>query len=432
LTEFDDIEMREAIEQLKQKKEKATYDFMQAKAEFHSALRHCRSQCDRVSQMLEDAGYSILPDVVEEDVLTSVVSHAKEVTVSAEAMKELSRTAQCLELERGGLERELDELSESKGCEGFKELKDNYLKQQAFSSSKSAVSALKVKLADRKARLCKIANAYELSMTAEKAVELVAKLRSDYSAYVEKLKEIEFKASGMGLPDAGIDSLNAVLAELDGLKGLVKDSPEYLRASWEKVKDEDYGNKLLEIQKKLQTPSRSLEQVERDMKEARERISEMALQYKALNVAIEVMNEAIDELNTEFGPALNVATGKILSAITNGAYRNALVSKELDISVKDGAFYRPSEFLSSGSIDQVYLSLRLALCDVAMKGASPPPAFLDDVLMQYDDERAESCLRFLNQYSKERNRQMLLFTCHGDLVEKAERAGIPVRAIVEA
>jgi uncharacterized protein YhaN len=303
------------------------------------------------------------------------------------------------------------------------------MRMKASTKNNSAVSSLKMKLSDRRARLCKIASVYEFSLTAEKALSLFSKLKSGYAEYERKLREVEYKASGMGLADSSLEYLEDALNEIDEKRVLIKDSSEYLRASWEKVKEEDYGNRLLELQRNIQTPTRSVEQVDRDMKEAREHISEMAVKYKALGVALEVMNESIEEMNTEFGPALNIATGKMLSSITNGVYKNALVSKELDVSVKDGVIYRASDYLSNGSIDQVYLALRLALCDVAVKEGAYPPAFLDDILMQYDDERTLSCLEFLARYSKEKSRQLVLFTCHGHMVDKARRIGAALKSI---
>jgi uncharacterized protein YhaN len=426
---LEEVEVREAIERLKYEKELATDEFMQSRAEFLSSVRQYRLWADRVSPLLEAEGFSILPDIAEEDVLKTVVTQAKEIAISEEALREVERSTRCLKLERQGLARELEDVVYSKGCESYKDLQENYLRIKASTKNKSAVSSLKMKLSDRRARLCKIASVYEFSMTAEKALSLFSKLKNGYDEYERKLREVEYKASGMGLADSSLEYLETVLDELEEKRVLIKDSPEYLKASWEKVKEEDYGNRLLELQKNIQTPTRSIEQVDRDMKEAREHISEMAVKYKALGVALEVMNESIEEMNTEFGPALNIATGKILSSITNGAYKNALVSKELDVSVKDGVLYRASDYLSNGSIDQVYLALRLALCDVAVKDGVYPPAFLDDVLMQYDDERTESCLRFLAQYAKERSRQILLFTCHGNLVDQAEKTGTHLMAI---
>jgi DNA repair exonuclease SbcCD ATPase subunit len=423
---LEEVEVREAIERLKYEKELATDEFMQSRAEFLSSVRQYRLWADRVSPLLEAEGFSILPDIAEEDVLKTVVTQAKEIVISEEALREVERSTRCLKLEKQGLARELQDMIYSKGCENFKDLQENYMRMKASTKNKSAVSSLKMKLSDRRARLCKIASVYEFSMTAEKALSLFSKLKSGYTDYERKLREVEYKASGMGLADSSLEYLEDILGELEEKRVLLKDSPEYLKASWEKVKEEDYGNRLLELQKNIQTPTRSIEQVDRDMKEAREHITEMVVKYKALSVALEVMNESIEEMNTEFGPALNIATGKILSSITNGAYKNALVSKELDVSVKDGVLYRASDYLSNGSIDQVYLALRLALCDVAVKEGVYPPAFLDDILMQYDDERTLSCLEFLDRYSKEKSRQMILFTCHGNVVDRAKQIGLSI------
>ncbi|MDY4976712.1 MAG: hypothetical protein SO147_07410, partial [Clostridia bacterium] len=66
------------------------------------------------------------------------------------------------------------------------------------------------------------------------------------------------------------------------------------------------------------------------------------------------------------------------------------------------------EQFSGGLYDQVYLAFRLALLAL-MEGRTP--ILLDDVLMQYDDVRAERTMAALRRYAAEQNVQMILFTC---------------------
>ena len=84
---------------------------------------------------------------------------------------------------------------------------------------------------------------------------------------------------------------------------------------------------------------------------------------------------------------------------------------------------KEAEYLSSGTYDQAYLSLRLAITEL-MNEDETLPIFLDDVLSLYDDERTKAAMEFLKEYS--RDTQCLLFTCHGNLKEIAQKENISV------
>ena len=63
----------------------------------------------------------------------------------------------------------------------------------------------------------------------------------------------------------------------------------------------------------------------------------------------------------------------------------------------------------SGTTDQAYLSLRLAMTELITDNGERLPLMLDDVLLQYDAERAENALEYLKKYAQ--NAQILFFTC---------------------
>ena len=61
-------------------------------------------------------------------------------------------------------------------------------------------------------------------------------------------------------------------------------------------------------------------------------------------------------------------------------------------------------------MDQLYLAVRLAVCELALPAEDPAPLVLDDTLANFDDQRAALALELLQALS--RDRQILLFTCH--------------------
>lgn len=87
-----------------------------------------------------------------------------------------------------------------------------------------------------------------------------------------------------------------------------------------------------------------------------------------------------------------------------------MVDKEYAIQAKPKAGgYHEWKYLSSGTTDQAYLSLRLAMTELITDNGERLPLMLDDVLLQYDAERAENALEYLKKYAQ--NAQILFFTC---------------------
>ena len=62
-------------------------------------------------------------------------------------------------------------------------------------------------------------------------------------------------------------------------------------------------------------------------------------------------------------------------------------------------------------MDQLYLAVRLAVCQLALPEEDPSPLVLDDALINFDDARMALALDCLKDLARER--QILLFTCHG-------------------
>ena len=83
--------------------------------------------------------------------------------------------------------------------------------------------------------------------------------------------------------------------------------------------------------------------------------------------------------------------------------------------------------LSRGTLEQLYLALRLGLMDHLDPEDQTLPMFLDETLVNWDDERLSSGLEVLSTVAE--RRQVLLFTCHPYLPERLEKLGIPHRCI---
>ncbi len=136
-----------------------------------------------------------------------------------------------------------------------------------------------------------------------------------------------------------------------------------------------------------------------------------------VDIAIEVLKESFAELRQNYGSALEKKSAEIFKELTNQKYSNMTISKSFEINVEETAnpISREAEYLSSGTFDQAYLSMRLAVAQLIDESI---PLFLDDTLTQYDDNRAGKTLEFLKEYSK--NGQAVMFTCHKSIYNQAE------------
>ncbi|MGN8897954.1 ATP-binding protein [Flavonifractor sp. HCP28S3_F3] len=144
-----------------------------------------------------------------------------------------------------------------------------------------------------------------------------------------------------------------------------------------------------------------LEELERRRKE-----------YDALTAALEALEKGHSGLQARFSPALNRRAGELLAQLTGGKYDKVSLTREFEALAEehDALLPRRALVLSRGTADQLYLAVRLAVCELVLPGEEPCPLVLDDALANFDDERMALALSTLAELGKER--QILLFTCH--------------------
>ena len=133
--------------------------------------------------------------------------------------------------------------------------------------------------------------------------------------------------------------------------------------------------------------------------------------YEAIRLATEVLAEANSRLQERMSPALNKRAGEFFHRLTGGVYDQVSLTREFEaLAAKtDDVTPRRLLTLSKGTADQLYLAVRLAVCDLVLPGEDPAPLVLDDALVHFDGERLALALDLLRELAQ--NRQILLFTC---------------------
>ncbi len=145
-------------------------------------------------------------------------------------------------------------------------------------------------------------------------------------------------------------------------------------------------------------------------------------EYDALTTALDALSAANDTLRQRFSPALNRKAGELFTALTGGRWKGLTLARDFSAQAQaGGALPRPALALSTGTAEQLYLAVRLAICSMA---APQAPLVLDDTLAFFDDARCAQALDCLQALAGER--QILLFTCHSREAAWAEARGVPV------
>ncbi len=135
-------------------------------------------------------------------------------------------------------------------------------------------------------------------------------------------------------------------------------------------------------------------------------------EYAALQLALEALDTANTTLQNRFSPELGRRAAEIFSGLTGGQYGGVVLDRSFRLSAEPAGegVYREAELLSAGALDQLYLAVRLAICDLVLPPEKTVPIVLDDALANFDDSRCAAALRYLKEAA--RGRQILLFTCH--------------------
>ena len=217
--------------------------------------------------------------------------------------------------------------------------------------------------------------------------------------------------------------------------------PDQLQALADEISqlDADRGelNQVLgreqQVLRQMDGSSRAAEAAEQ-AEELKARLAVDVEEYARLRLAAVVLHEAIDRYRQRSqGPVLDRASG-LFAQLTLGSFNGLKV----DYDDHDQAVLRAVRpggtetvgiaGLSEGSADQLYLALRLASLETYLESHEPIPLVVDDILIQFDDDRATAALRALAELS--RRTQIVLFSHHEHVCRLAQACVDPDQLIV--
>jgi len=165
-----------------------------------------------------------------------------------------------------------------------------------------------------------------------------------------------------------------------------------------------------ELEKKLEHLTNLKDHVEslKHVLEENERIHE---EIAAIDLALDTMTELSSSIRNSFGLYLNKTASQLIDKITGGIYNSMSVDENLNVFMNTKTKLVPVEQVSSGTMDQIYLALRLAAAKLIQVDGDVDqmPLIFDDSFVLYDDERLKTALKWL---TKAYDGQVIVFTCH--------------------
>lgn len=140
--------------------------------------------------------------------------------------------------------------------------------------------------------------------------------------------------------------------------------------------------------------------------------AEISAEYDAIALAIDTMRKADEDIQSRFSPALGKLAAEYMQFVTDGKYDGVMLDRDFSATVHEagGNVPRNAEYLSAGTLDLMYLAVRLAVCSLALPESANCPLIIDDALVNFDADRRRQAMALLEKIAQER--QVILFVCN--------------------
>ena len=229
-----------------------------------------------------------------------------------------------------------------------------------------------VEEADKEEKRCRLA--YENAREMQRSLEESAMAELDFAGGSSEAARLSRELSAAR---AGAQQLSRQIAEINGRLAAMGD-PLVLTSSLSSMKEE---------------------------------YETIAGEYEAISLAVDTLKEADTQIQSRFSPELGKLAAEYMSAVTGGRYLDVFINRDFSARTRtsDDSIARDSEYLSAGTLDLMYLAVRLAVCRLALPEGENCPLIIDDALVNLDESRQEQAMELLKQIARER--QVILFTC---------------------
>lgn len=243
----------------------------------------------------------------------------------------------------------------------------------------------------------------ELSMTEKLLQEIFSRHLGDSSISGEAMTAFESRMEEFvrlsQVLERSEQSVQEQASEINALQAKETDCDDAIsrqqKAQWEL-------EKRLDHLAHCKDQTESLKQVLAENDRIREEIT-------AIDLALETMTELSATIRDSFGLYLNKTASELISGITGGIYDSMSVDESLNVFMNTRTRLVPVEQVSSGTMDQIHLALRLAAAKLIQPEGDYMPLIFDDSFVLYDEDRLHTALKWLK---KAYPGQIIIFTCH--------------------
>lgn len=271
---------------------------------------------------------------------------------------------------------------------------------------------------NKKCKKLKEEEKLEVNKINSKIEILENEIKEEKKVISEKQNELEIKKK------ISIEKIKNKFVQINNIEDLLKeninsenilDEQKYLNDM--KLKVTKLEMQKSEIVKKIENAS----MIEEELESLKEDLQELLEYNDAINLAIESLENANKQMKENVTPKFTENLSNAIKDISDGKYKNVKVNEEniLIVETQNGN-YVPADVLSTGTIDQLYLSLRISSLNELTK--ENMPIILDETFAFFDRERLENVLKFLDKEYKDR--QIIILTCTNREIEVLEQLNI--------
>ena len=189
-----------------------------------------------------------------------------------------------------------------------------------------------------------------------------------------------------------------------------------------KINDTQIEIHKLKLEKESVEPRLDkLAQIEEQLNNNYEKLNNLNNLNDSMEYAKNILEKSFEKMKNSVTPKFTNNLSETISQIFNNKYSKVKFNEENGLIVElENGDYVPADRLSIGTIDQLYLSLRISMLHALSE--EKLPLFLDESFAYYDNNRLENALKYITNNLE--SRQTLIFTCANREKEILDKMGI--------
>ncbi len=226
-------------------------------------------------------------------------------------------------------------------------------------------------------------------------------LENSYDVFVESVKSASQEENQQKL-----DDVSGRLSELNGDKDRLLQAIGETRTRIDQLSsDDDFSKKQVELEM------------------GRQKLKEYAREWAINRVALQMLSRARKKYEKERQPAVIKAAEEMFTQITRSNYIRIFKPMDSDDILIDDGSERAKGLLemSRGTREQLYLAMRFGLIEEYETRSEPLPVIMDDVFVNFDDDRNDQMIGLVRHFAKPR--QVVVLTCHKRIFEAYSARG---------